>query len=130
MYDQDSFFTLGTLGKLGLMTLSVLMFLVIIWSMTRFCAHWHIKLAGALISFYFFVWLSPPIYYTYDLFIFDGLPLQNVIAGPPTLLGIFRLMTFTDQNSMSAHGLGLLGWTMIVASQLSQYSQKCRDAAN
>jgi hypothetical protein len=35
MYDQDSFFTLGVLGQIGLLSLSVFMFVVIIWAMTR-----------------------------------------------------------------------------------------------
>jgi hypothetical protein len=130
MYDQDSFFTLGTLGQLGLISLSISMFALCIWAMSRMRAHWGIKLGVALIGFYFFIWFSPQIYYTYYLFIFDGLPLQIVVGKPPTAMLFFQLMTFTGKHSLSAHGLGALGWGMIIAGQLPQILRKCRNAAN
>jgi hypothetical protein len=130
MYDQDTFFTLGALGQFGLLSLSVLMFAVIISAMTRIRAHWFIKLAVALVGFYLFGWLSPQIYYAYYLFVFDELPLQNVISRPPTAFSIFQIMTFTSQHTLSAHGLGLLAWGMIIAGQLPNLLRKCRNAAN
>lgn len=130
MYNQDSFFTLTTLGQIGLLSLSVLMFVSLIASMARFCADWWVKLVVALGGFFLFVWLSPQIYYTYYLFIFEGLPIQSVVGKPPTIFDIFRLMTFSNQNNLSAHGQGLLAWSMIIAGQLSQFSRKCRNAAN
>lgn len=130
MYGQDSFFTLGSLGQFGLITLSILMFALSIWAMTRLRAHWGVKLGIALIGFYVFIWLSPQIYYIYYLFLFDGLPLQIVIGKPPTALAVFQLMTFTGQQNLSAHGSGLLGWGMIIAGQLPEILRKCRNAAN
>ena len=130
MYNQDSFFTLTTLGQIGLLSLSALMFVLLTGSMARFCADWWVKLAVALGGFFLFVWLSPQIYYTYYLLVFEGLPVQNVVGKPPTISDVFRLMAFSSQNNLSAHGQGLLAWSMIIAGQLSQFSRKCRNAAN
>ena len=89
MYNQDSFFTLTTLSQIGLLSLSVLMFVLLIGSMARFYADWWVKLVVALSGFFLFVWLSPQIYYTYYLFIFEGLPIQSVVGKPPTTFTIF-----------------------------------------
>ena len=130
MYDQDSFFTLGVLGQLGLLAISVSMLIITTWAVMRIRAIWFTKLVIALIGFYLFVWLSPQIYYTYYLFIFDGLPFQNVIRRPPTPGAIFHLMTFTSHHCLSAHGLGILSWGLIIAGQLPDLLRKCRNAAN
>jgi hypothetical protein len=80
MYDQDSFFTLGVLGQLGLLAISVSMLIITTWAVMRIRAFWFTKLVIALIGFYLFVWLSPQIYYTYYLFIFDGSPFRTSFA--------------------------------------------------
>ncbi len=70
-----------------------------------------IRVAIAAVLFALFIWLSPQIYYTYYLQIFDGLPVQWVIKWPdPGRL--IRLITFQSQVSLSDHGKGALFWAM------------------
>ena len=106
------------------------MLIIATWVVMRIRAFWFTKLVIALIVFYLFVWLSPQIYHTYYLFIFDGLPLQNVIRRPPTPVAIFHLMNFTNHHNLSAHGLGILAWGLIISEQLPDLLHKCRNAAN
>ena len=73
---------------------------------------WYMRLALAALIYWGFVWLSPQIYYTYYMMIFEGLPLQWVVRQPPALGDIGRLLTFRGPATMSAHGLGILGWSM------------------
>lgn len=74
------------------------------------------RLLAALALFWLFVWLSPQIYYGYYLLIFDGLPIQSVIKLPPGPGHMVRLLTFTEEASLSRHGQGLLGWLLIASA--------------
>jgi hypothetical protein len=130
MYNQDSFFTLSTWGQTGLLALSLMMFAVLIWGMSRICAAWYIKLGIAILGFYFFAWLSPQVYYTYYLVLFEELPNQWVISAPPSINDIVHLVTFSGPQNLSAHSQAVLAWGMICTGQLSQLSRRCRNAAN
>lgn len=116
MFSQDSFFTLSVFGQIGLAALSVILFVLLIWGMMRLKTTLYLRILIALISFYLFVWLSPQIYYTYYLIIFDGLPIQNVVQRPPTPLDMLRLITLTGEQSLSAHGKSLLAYAMLLAA--------------
>lgn len=130
MYNQDSFFTLSLWGQLGLFALSMVMFAFLIYAMTRLRGHWARRLSIALIGIYLFTWLSPQVYYSYYLLVFDGLPLQIVVGAPPTPAHIFGFMTFSGDQNLSVHGQGLLGWGMIITSLSTRFFKKCRNAAN
>lgn len=130
MYNQDSFFTLTILGQVGLLGLSLVLFGALIWGMACIRASWYLKLIVAVVGFFFFAWLSPQVYYSYYLLLFDGLPIQLVIGTPPSLNDILRLITFRGPQNLSSHGQGILAWGMIIAGQLSQFSRRRRNAAN
>ena len=74
-------------------------------------------------GFYLFVWLSPQIYYSYYLILFDGLPLQIVLQQPPSLTEILKLLSFSGQNTLSAHGKSILAYAMLIAAILRQKNQ-------
>ncbi len=83
---------------------------------------------GLLISialFILFVWLTPQVYYTYYYLLIEGLPLQWVVKAPPTLSDLGKLLTFTGPSNMSAHSKGVLGWLVLILSQLGpRHSRK------
>lgn len=106
-YVGDSFHTLSRGEQLGLVGLSVFLGG---WMIALVC-----RLTGpvrAMVLFWAFVWLSPQVYYTYYLTIFDGLPWQIVIRDPPGPTTILHLLTFRGET-LSDHGKGLLGWGLI-----------------
>ena len=113
MYQNDSFFSLGVGGQIGLAALSfVLTILVLLgaaWLMRgRGIAF---RLAIAFAAFALFVWLSPQIYYSYYFMIFEDLPVQWVI-GWPSLKTAFSFASFTGPSNLSAHGQGVLFWLL------------------
>ena len=117
-YAEDSFFTLGIGGRIGLLALSLLLaagcVVLIFWVSRRFGLA-----AGLLASVavaYLFIWLSPQIYYGYYLLIFDGLPVQWVIKSPPALDDFMETLGFQGQSTLSAHGQGALFWGMCAAA--------------
>ncbi|MEM7734115.1 MAG: hypothetical protein AAF280_15215 [Pseudomonadota bacterium] len=115
MYDQDSFFDLSPLGQAGLAGLSGLLFIVTVYAAWRLLRHrpaWG-RPIGSLILFYVFVWVSPQVYYQYFHLLFEFLPDQWVIFPPPSPVTAFELLTFSGPHSLSAHGQGALGWTLI-----------------
>lgn len=116
MYQDDSFHTLSQAGQIGLACLSLALtavLLVLAWRMmgTRPLS---VRIAIAIILFLGFVWLSPQIYYTYYLFLFDGLPLQIVIHPPPGPRYLADLIFFQDRATLSAHSKGVLGWLLLL----------------
>lgn len=118
MYGQDSFFTLSIPGQIGLACLSLVLFAAVIgvsWRLAKCRSMW-VRLGVPFLLFWLFVWVSPQVYYTYYRMIFDGLPAQWVIGVPPGLGHIIRLLTFTAQSNLSAHGQGILGWVAILVS--------------
>ncbi|MEM9329710.1 MAG: hypothetical protein AAGA53_00185 [Pseudomonadota bacterium] len=118
MYSNDTFFNLTMPGQIGLALLSVILCAFTVWLFlkisTRF-ALW-VKLLLSIVVLWFFVWLSPQIYYTYYWMIFDNLPVQIVIRWPPNLAEVFELMTFTGSNNLSAHSKGALFWIMVITA--------------
>lgn len=118
MYTEDSFFTLGTGGQIGLAVLSALLMIAMValtWRLGRFMPR-AARVVLALTLFWAFVWLSPQIYYLYYQAIIPGLPWQIVVRDPPTLEDIARLLSFTAEQTLSAHGRGGLGWFMLATA--------------
>lgn len=118
MYREDSFHTLTLEGQAGLLILSMVLGGLLIWAARRttrrrFLA---IRLGGAVLVFWAFLWLSPQIYYLYYMILIDGLPLQNVIKSPPGVTEMASLLTFTDCATLSNRGKGVLGWAMMVCN--------------
>ncbi|SFJ78534.1 hypothetical protein [Jannaschia pohangensis] len=113
-YGEDSFFTLSGGGQLGLALLSLILWalaVLLVWRLARGPIRGAVL---ALVVFVLFVWLSPQIYYAYYFLIFDDLPVQIVIKSPPGPGYLLRLLTFTQEASLSRHGQGLLGWSLLL----------------
>ena len=116
MYEGDSFFTLSPLGQVGLVLLSVALATATVW------LAWRVALRSRLITraliglgvYMVFAWVSPQLYYSYYLMIFDGLPIQWVIKWPPEMMRAVAEFTFTDRSSLAAHGRGILGWLCVL----------------
>jgi hypothetical protein len=118
MYEGDTFFNLTILGRSGLVALSITLFVV---TMTAFYViakriSLVTRIVTAMVFLWAFIWLSPQIYYLYYIFLFEGLPLQNVIHQPPNAQEILSIMTFTSDAWLSAHAKAVLGWAMILLS--------------
>ena len=120
MYDGDSFFTLSALGQLGLALLSLFLGALTLWLAWLLGSGQGlvIRLCIAAFILILFVWLSPQIYYTYYMMLFDGLPIQSVIKSPPSPLALMKVLAFADRPTLSAHSKGLLGWTLLIAMGL------------
>jgi len=131
MYEADSFFTLSVAGQAGLLAVSLGLALGTSWSLRRLTAGHtvFVRLSLWALHYYVFVWLSPQGYYGYYLLIFEDLPLQWVISRPPSLFDFLRGFTFSGPDTLSAHGLGALGWLLLIPALWPQRSN-CRDAAN
>ena len=117
MYNQDSFFDLSPLGQIGLATLSLTLF-ALAFVATRGVLRGHpcfVRLSGAIIVFWAFVWLSPQVYYMYYRLLFSDLPLQWVIKQPIGPLDIVGLLTFHGRQNLAAHSQGVMGWILILA---------------
>ncbi len=118
MYEGDSFFTLTVLERAGLVLWSLAMVAGSLWLMRIAVrrAHWAVRLAGAAVAFWAFVWLSPQLYYAYYLMIFDGLPLQIVVRWPPGPGALIELLGFQTRATLSEHSKGVLGWIMVAVA--------------
>ena len=131
MYDGDSFYTLTFWGQIGLVCVSLL-FAALALIMTRVMT-WakpiYLRVPIWVVLFITFVWASPQGYYTYYRMIFDGLPAQSVLGPLPPPQELIGLLTFTQEGSLAAHSVGLLGWAMLAVALWPQ-RRKCRDAAN
>ncbi len=115
MYDGDSFYTLTWIGRTGLVVLSVAMTLTVLWLAMKLMGRlsWPFRVVLALVLLFAWVWLSPQVYYTYYMTLFEGLPWQIVIKDPPSLNRLFKLLTFGGQANLSAHSQGVLGWLLL-----------------
>ncbi|MEM9060376.1 MAG: hypothetical protein AAGD13_07915 [Pseudomonadota bacterium] len=121
MYAQDSFFDLSRSGQFGLVCISAVLF--VLWVLlTRFLlrdrAPW-LKIGGALILFWVFVWVSPQVYYQYYRLIIPDLPLQWVIWPPAAPQEAISMLFFQGPQNLSAHSQGLLGWSLLLVPFLS-----------
>lgn len=120
MYAQDSFFDLTLWGRIGLVGISTVLFLVMLflaWRVLKDMPPWF-RIVGALGLFYVFVWVSPQIYYMYYRMIIPDLPLQWVIWPPPWPVDAIEMLFFQGPQNLSAHSQGLLGWSLIAAGFL------------
>ena len=118
MYAQDSFFTLTTGGQIGLALSSVNLSGLSVLITRRLAKDRPLLLQPliGLICFFIFVWLSPQVYYTYYIYLLEGLPWQVVVQHPPGPGHLFNLLTFQDRANLSHHSQGVLGWILIVAA--------------
>ena len=132
MYEGDSFFTLSTAGQVGLILLSVTLAaaafrlssaLILLWRWHETLGRYSGAVIAAVAVFWLFAWLSPQVYYTYYLFLIDGLEWKSVIGSPPGPLQFFELMTFRGIDSMAAHALGALGWVLIGHTVTATYQR-------
>ena len=117
MYSQDSFFDLSPWGQTGLACLSTSLFMAMIFVAHKTLSPLPIwaRILAALILFWLFVWVSPQIYYMYYRMIIPDLPLQWVIWPPESPLVPIQYLFFSGPHTLSAHGQGLLGWSLIAA---------------
>ena len=117
MYQQDSFFDLSLWERVGLLCISAtlaILFLLATRALLRERPVW-LRVAGALILFWIFVWVSPQVYYTYYRMIIPDLPLQWVIWPPPWPGKAVLMMAFSGPQNLSAHSQGILGWALVLA---------------
>lgn len=117
MYQQDSFFDLSAWERVGLVALSAALALMVLFAARRALrdqSGW-LRVAGALVLFWAFVWVSPQVYYTYYRMIIPSLPLQWVIWPPASPIDAAKMLVFSGPQNLSAHSQGVLGWALIAA---------------
>ena len=121
MYDGDSFYTLSGLGRIGLVILSVTITFALLWLAMKLTKRLilPLRILVAAVLFFAFVWLSPQVYYTYYMTLFEGLPWQAVVKDPPSWRRLIGLMTFSGQANLSAHSQGVLGWLLLGVTAFS-----------
>ncbi len=122
MYSQDSFFDLSAWGQVGLVFISLTLFLMMVLLARRCLRRLPIwaRFLWALTLFWVFVLASPQVYYMYYRMIIPDLPLQWVIWPPKDALIPFEILLFSHQQNLSAHGQGILGWAIILAAVLQR----------
>ena len=123
MYSQDSFFDLSFWERVGLVGISTGLFLLTLFLVSRLLRRrpvW-LRVVGALVLFWVFVWVSPQIYYTYYRMIIPDLPVQWVIWPPPRPGDALAMLFFQGPQNLSAHSQGLLGWSLIAAGFLGHF---------
>jgi len=115
MFAEDSFFSLSLLGRTGLLILSLALAALTLYICAKLCKNKRLiwRLAIALVLLFLFIWLSPQIYYSYYLLLFEGLPIQIVIKTPPTPIRVLNILFFSFEQNLSAYSIGLLGWALI-----------------
>jgi hypothetical protein len=120
MYENDSFLTLSIIEHIGLLSVTLVLSIALIWLFwkTIYWVNVWLRPFFALMFLYLFIWLSPQIYYLYYLVIFDFLDFKNVIHSPFNPLTLFNLLTFTESGKLADHGKGVLGWILIALSFL------------
>ena len=131
MYSQDSFFDLSTLGQIGLLGISAALFvLALLAACTGLRKRGYgIRIAGAFVMFWLFVWLSPQVYYTYYWMIFPDLPVQWVVGPPPGPGKALNMLIFQYRATLSAHGQGILGWCLMIAPFVPELLEKAKGRA-
>ncbi len=124
MYSQDSFFGLTVPGQIGLVFLSSVLFLLMLWVARKVLTRLSVpaRVLGALFLFWIFVWCSPQIYYQYYHLLFEGLPYQWVIWPPASPLDALKLLVFQGPQNLSAHSQGILGWCLLIVPFLKRRS--------
>lgn len=113
LYANDSFYTLTTWERVGLVFLSVALATGCVM-LCRWLAKGRrgpVRIFVAFAIFAAFVALSPQVYYAYYQLIFQNLPSQWVVRLPEGL-DLLQLLTFTGPANLSAHSQGVLGWLL------------------
>jgi len=144
-YTGDSFYTLGLIESIGLIAITTLLSITVLFFTLKKSYLFYqaakqrkIKLeiilladiALNLLIFSLFIWLSPQIYYAYYYAILDGLPIQIVIKNFPDFITLSNILTLSEKTSLSLHGQGILGRTLIIQSLVLYFiitSQKSRE---
>ena len=128
MYQQDSFFDLSALGQIGLVVISTLLSLLVLIVARKFLRRHGpvIRICGAILLFWCFVWMSPQVYYMYYWMIFPDLPLQWVIWPPDGPDKAVRMLFFQYRQNLSAHSQGLLGWCLLIIPFAPEVWQRIR----
>ena len=118
MYSEDSFYTLSAYSRLAVVAVSVGMFaaLLVLGYVLMKARNGAARIVVGMFLFWIFVWLSPQVYYALYQFLFEGLPHQWVVGSPPMLDELARLITFSGRQTLSAHGQGVLFWTLMFLS--------------
>lgn len=126
MYEGDSFYTLSILGRAGLILLSIFLATILVLTLLKIIKRFNLlmNLAFSVFFLWLFVWLSPQIYYTYYMLLFDFLEFKSVLKLPPAPNEILGLLSFTDQANFSNHSKGILGWIMVLMSFWQSYVRK------
>ena len=117
MYAADSFFDLSPWGRVGLVAISLGLSVLAVAVSHAALRHRPalVCIAGALLLFWTFLWLSPQVYYSYYHLLFDGLPVQWVIWPPPPPVRTIEVLAFQYRPTLAAHGQAVLGWAMLAA---------------
>ncbi|MEP5729233.1 MAG: hypothetical protein ABJL67_07640 [Sulfitobacter sp.] len=128
MYRQDSFFDLSAFGQIGLVVISTILFLLILFAAWKLLSPRGpvIRILGALALYWVFVWASPQIYYMYYWMIFPNLPLQWVIWPPVGLERAIQMLFFQYRHNLSAHFQGVLGWCLLVTPFAQDFWQRLK----
>lgn len=116
MCREDSFFALTMGHQVGLAVLSLTLAIGLLWCCWQIGrrSRWLTRALISLGAFVVFSWVSPQVYYTYYLMIFDDLPVEWVITWPPDMAKTVAEFTFTGRSSLAAHGRGVLGWLCVL----------------
>ncbi|MEP1768225.1 MAG: hypothetical protein ABJJ53_16495 [Sulfitobacter sp.] len=130
MYQQDSFFDLTPWGQVGLAFISLTLFtlMVVVAHRLLWRAPFGVRVLGAFILFYVYVWVSPQVYYMYYRMVIPDLPLQWVIWPPPEPARALKMLMFQWRENLSAHGQGLLGWGILIAPWLKTWRARSSSA--
>ncbi|MGB3407605.1 MAG: hypothetical protein WBA67_08925 [Jannaschia sp.] len=119
-YGNDSLFTLSAGQIAGVLAISLGLSLPMLGLLRRVRFRGPaVRIGVAALLFAGFVWLSPQVYYLFYWATFEGLPLQIVVKAPPSPRHLARLLTFTDETSLSRHGQGVLGWSLFLLAARS-----------
>jgi hypothetical protein len=117
-YEGDSFFTLSTGGRIGLLTGALLMAIGSLF-LSRYLGRQRsfiFRFLTAVGTFWIFLWISPQFFYAYYMTLFADLPAQIVIKWPDNPKTILALLTFSDRSNLSNHTKAILGWLLILHS--------------
>lgn len=118
-YPGDSFWTLGVSGRLGVLAISLiglgLLFTALGLKSRRIAGRIPASIDTVinLIIFSVTYSVSPQVFYTLYLLLFDGLPHQWVISGPFNISQIWAAIVIKDEGTLSDDLAGLTFWAII-----------------
>ena len=121
-YPNDSFWTLQTGGRAGVIAITVVglatIFLLIALK-SRLFQRWPsvislpVDMACGLLLFSLVFSLSPQVYYTLYQFIFDGLPSQVVVDSPFNFERVANVARLLPSGAVADHIAGLAFWAVL-----------------